>query len=124
MYVRPLYLAGAYSTAVKAGFPVFPIASDPLFLRAVAAAARTRRTHTVVASREVHAHTVIPAGVCLQTALIDVWKTKSESQKTNDCVICRTDEGKLYSWTVCECTQVSIHVDVVHIAMQPARYQG
>lgn len=65
-------LAGAYSTAVKAGFPVFSVASDSLFLWAVAAAARTGRTHAVVASREVHAHAVIPAGVCLQTALIDV----------------------------------------------------
>lgn len=74
--VHLLYLAGAYSTAVKARFPVFPVASDSLFLWAVAAAAGTRRAHTVVASREVHTHAVIPAGVCLQTALVDVWKRK------------------------------------------------
>lgn len=65
-------LAGAYSTAIKIRFPVISVASDSIFLWAVTAAARTRRTHTVVASREVHTHTVIPAGVCLQTALIDV----------------------------------------------------
>lgn len=73
-----LYLAGAYSAAVKAELPVFPVASDAVFLWAVAAAARTRCTHAVVASREVDAHTVVPAGVRLQTALVDVWKTKSK----------------------------------------------
>lgn len=74
-----IYLAGAYSTAVKAGFPVFSIASDSSFLWTVTAAARTRCTHTVVSSWEVHTHAVIPAGVCLQTALIDVWKSKERS---------------------------------------------
>lgn len=74
------YLAGADSAAVKAGLPVFSVTSNPFLLWAVAAAARTRRTHAVVASREVHTHAVIPAGVCLQTAFVDVWKTSSESE--------------------------------------------
>lgn len=70
--VRLSVLAGADSTAVEAGFPVLSVASDLLLLWTVAAAARTRCTNAVVASREVHTHTVVPAGVCLQTALIDV----------------------------------------------------
>lgn len=74
------YLAGADSTAVKAGLPVFSVTSDPFLLWTVTAAAGTRRTHAVVASREVHTHAVIPAGVCLQTAFVDVWKTRSESE--------------------------------------------
>lgn len=81
MRVCLLYLAGTYSTAVKAGFPVFSVASDPIFLRAVAAAAWPGRAHTVVASWEVHTHAVIPAGVCLQTALIDILKTKVRGNK-------------------------------------------
>lgn len=72
-----LYLAGAYSTAIKAGFPIFSIAPHSFFLWAVTTAAWTRCAHTVIASWEVHTHTVIPAGVCLQTALVNVWKTES-----------------------------------------------
>lgn len=74
------YLAGADSAAVKAGLPVFSVTSNPFLLWTVTAAARTRRTHAVVASREVDTHAVIPAGVCLQTAFVDVWKTRSESE--------------------------------------------
>lgn len=103
MCVCVLYLAGAYSTAVKAGFPVFSVASDSLFLWAVAAAARTGRTHAVVASREVHAHAVIPAGVCLQTALIDVWKRESGQVAVHQClcVIYYTNVGEWWRpmWT-------------------------
>lgn len=72
------YLAGADSTAVKTGFPVLSIASDSPLLRAVAAASWTGRAHTVVASREVDAHAVVPASVCLQAALIDIWKTEPQ----------------------------------------------
>lgn len=74
------YLAGADSTAVEAGFPVLSVTSDSPLLRAVAAASWTGRAHAVVASREVDANAVVPASVCLQAALIDVWK--AESQET------------------------------------------
>lgn len=71
-----LYLAGADSAAVKAGFPVLSVASDSLLLLTVAAAAWTGRAHAVVASRQVDAHAVVPASVGLQAALIHVWKTE------------------------------------------------
>lgn len=74
-----LYLAGANSAAIKAGLPVFSIAPESFFLWAVTTAAWTRCAYAVVASWEVHTHTVVPAGVCLQAALVDVWKTKSKS---------------------------------------------
>lgn len=72
--VHPRYLAGTYGAAVKAGLPVLPVASDFLLLGAVAVAARTGRAHAVVASRQVHAHAVVPAGVRLRSALVNVWK--------------------------------------------------
>lgn len=81
MHPDVLYLAGAESAAVKAWFPVLSVAPDSLVLLAVAAAARTRRAHTVVASREVDAHAVVPAGVCLQLALIHVWKREARRRK-------------------------------------------
>ena len=75
------YLAGAYCTAVKAGFPVFPVASDDFILRAVPRAPGSRRAHTVIASREIHTHTGIPAGVCLYTALINICKDPKSIKK-------------------------------------------
>lgn len=76
-----LYLAGAEGAAVKAGFPVLSVAPDSLVLLAVAAAAWTGRAHAVVAPREVDAHAVVPASVCLQAALIHVWKTEARRRK-------------------------------------------
>lgn len=71
-----LYLAGADSAAVEAGFPVLSVASDSLLLLTVAAAAWAGRAHAVVASRQVDTHAVVPASVGLQAALIHVWKTQ------------------------------------------------
>lgn len=67
-----LYLAGAEGAAVEAGGPVLPVAPDPRVLLAVAAAAGTGRARAIVASREVDAHAVVPAGVRLQLALVHV----------------------------------------------------
>lgn len=81
MYPSTPYLAGADSTAVEAGLPVLSVASEPLVLRAVAAAAWTGRAHAVVAPREVDTHAVVPASVCLQAALINIWKTEVSHRK-------------------------------------------
>lgn len=79
--VRPhmRYLAGAESAAVVAGLPVLAVAPDGRVLLTVAAAAGTGRAHAVVAPREVDAHAVVPAGVCLQAALVHVWKRDGEN---------------------------------------------
>lgn len=76
---RRANLAGAESAAVVAGLPVLAVAPDGRVLLAVAAAAGTGRAHAVVAPREVDAHAVVPAGVCLQAALVHVWKRDGEN---------------------------------------------
>lgn len=81
MRPRVFYLAGAESAAVEAGLPVLSVAPDSLVLLAVAAAAGTRRAHAVVASREVDAHAVVPASVCLQVALVHVWIGEARRRK-------------------------------------------
>lgn len=99
MYPSTLYLAGADSTAVKAGLPVLSVASDSLVLRAVAAAAWTGRAHAVVAPREVDTHAVVPASVCLQAALINIWKTEAGHRKLKSGLSGEKGTSGHFSWT-------------------------
>lgn len=99
MYPSTPYLAGADSTAVKAGLPVLSVASDSLVLRAVAAAAWTGRAHAVVAPREVDTHAVVPASVCLQAALINIWKTEAGHRKLKSGLSGEKGTSGHFSWT-------------------------
>lgn len=64
---------------IKAGFPVFTVASNSFVLWAVSTAAWTRYADAIVAPWKVHTHTVVPAGVCLQATLVDVWRSKEKA---------------------------------------------
>ena len=67
-----VYLAAAGGAAVLGGAPLLPAKSEPVAKTTVSAAGWAGITHTVEATGQVHTHTLVPAGVCVHAALVNV----------------------------------------------------